>query len=127
MRPFVHHHISPHRHLHFTQANAHAFSIVIDKLLQNKGCAQRGELALSEDVFGHRRSEGLWTSCDKKKLSDDEGTFSLAAGWAEKTNDTMRTECNTKKKETAFCTRPSLGSETSRLQAVAFRTPSWVV
>ena len=38
-----------------TEANPHPFSIVIviDKVLQNKGCAQRTEIALSEDVFGH--------------------------------------------------------------------------
>ena len=28
-----------HHHAHLTEANAHPFSIVIDKLLQNKGCA----------------------------------------------------------------------------------------
>ena len=80
-RPFVHHHISPHHHAHLTEANAQSFSIAIDKLLQNKGCAQRAELALSEDVFGHRRSKGhqradacgLWTSCDQRSLRCRQG------------------------------------------------------
>ena len=34
------------------------FRFVINKLLQSRGCAQTAELALSEDIFVHRRSEG---------------------------------------------------------------------
>ena len=127
-QPLVHR--IPDHHAHLTQANAHPFSIVIDKVLQNKGCAQRAELA-SEDSFGHRRStrhnraNGLWPlnpSCDQE---------SLRMFRVEKKNKRhhmtccLTSECKTKT-STAFCTRPSSASETSRFQAEMCRNPNWV-
>ena len=57
-----------HHHAHLTEANAHPFSRWTN-CCKIRAARLRAELALSEDVFGHRRSEGgLWTSCDQRSL-----------------------------------------------------------
>jgi len=94
-RPFVHHHISPHHHAHLTEANAQSFSIAIDKLLQNKGCAAASWTCLvrrrlwSQEIRRPPAGRCLWPlDILWPKPSDGQGSLWLSAGWAEKRQTT---------------------------------------